>query len=245
MYTHRFYRTWVSSGGLCRFRIVRRESDLHIAADYDLSIRACDALYRVRRDLEGYAAGNDRFLHSLVPVTVPLSAPAVAVRMAEASSLWGVGPMASVAGAVAESVGRALEDWTETVIVENGGDIFVRSAGMINFVLYAGEDSPFSGRIGFRVHAPAGKGICTSSGTVGHSLSLGRAGAVTVIAGDCAEADAAATAIANQISSPEDLRGTLEGVCFRGRIEGVVACCGRALASRGVRLLPVEGRERA
>ncbi|OPL18184.1 MAG: hypothetical protein AVO35_06675 [Candidatus Aegiribacteria sp. MLS_C] len=245
MYTHRFYRTWVSHGDLCRFRIVRHESDLHIAADCDLSMAACDALHRVRRELEGYADGNEAFLHSLVPVTVPPSAPEVAVRMAEASSLWGVGPMASVAGAVAESVGRALEEWTDTVIVENGGDIFARSAGTLNFVLYAGEDSPFSGRIGFRIHAPDGKGVCTSSGTVGHSLSFGRAGAVTVVAGDCAEADAAATAIANMISAPGDLEETLERVSLRGSVEGVVACCGRSIVSRGVRLLPVEGREGA
>lgn len=245
MYTRRFYRTWVSSGGLCRFRIVRHESDLFIAAGQDLSIPACEALYRIRRDIEGYISRNEDFLVSMLPVETDDKAPPAARTMARASGAWGVGPMAAVAGAVAEGVGRALEGLTDTVIVENGGDLFMKSPEPLNCVIYAGRDSPFSGRIGFSVRASEGMGVCTSSGTVGHSVSFGRAGAVTVVAEDCSEADAAATAIANLISCPEDVERVLAGICLRGTVEGVVACCGRTLASRGVRLLPVPEREGA
>jgi ApbE superfamily uncharacterized protein (UPF0280 family) len=241
MYTQRFYRTWVSRGKLCRFRIVRHESDIEIAAEYDLSLRACEALRDIRRELEDYASSHSEFLESLSPVHVGPESPLMIRGMARVSSEWGVGPMAAVAGAVAAGVGRALTRWTDTVIVENGGDIYIRSREIVNCILYAGEGSPFTGRIGFSVIAPDGKGVCTSSGTVGHSRSFGKADAVTVIADDCTEADAAATAIANRIHDPSDLEEQLENAVGLGRIEGVIACCGDLLVSRGVKLLRMAG----
>ncbi|MBN2586121.1 MAG: UPF0280 family protein [Candidatus Fermentibacteraceae bacterium] len=243
MYTGRYYRTWVSRGRLCRFRIVRHESDIEIAAEYDLSIKACEALHSIRRELEDYASSHSEFLGSLSPVHVGPESPLMIRRMSAASRAWGVGPMAAVAGAVASGVGRALTRWTDTVIVENGGDIYIRSRETVNCVLFAGEGSPFTGRVGFSVDAPDGKGVCTSSGTVGHSRSFGRADAVTVIADDCAEADAAATAIANRIKDPSDLEEQLENIPGLDRIEGVIACCDGLLVSRGVRLLRMAGRE--
>jgi ApbE superfamily uncharacterized protein (UPF0280 family) len=239
MYTHRFYRAWISPGRLCRFRITRHESDLEIAADYDLSIQACEALRAVRSRLEEYVLRDGDFLESLVPVRVPSDSPEVVRHMSAVSTEWGVGPMAAVAGAVADRVGRYLSRWSETVIVENGGDIYARSPQPVSCALYAGEESPFTGRIAFTVDASEGSGICTSSGTVGHSLSLGRASAVTVIARDCAEADAAATAIANSIAKPSDVEVSLSGIHFPGRLLGVAACCGDVLASRGVGLFPL------
>ena len=69
------------------------------------------------------------------------------------------------------------------VIVENGGDVFLKSSGPLDLGLYAGENSPFSGEIKLRIDpSGAGIGICTSSGTVCHSLSMGKADAVTAVA---------------------------------------------------------------
>jgi len=240
MYSERFYRTWISPGGLRRFRVIRNESDMSIRAERDLSTEACGHLARVRSDIEAYIARHRSFGDSLVPVDVDRDAPQVVKVMAAASSKWGVGPMAAVAGAVAEAVGRELSALSATLIVENGGDIYLRGREPMNCALYAGDDSPFSGRAGFTLHAPEGAGVCTSSGVVGHSLSFGRAGAVTVIADDCAEADAAATAIANRISHPQDLHVQLEALDLDDGIRGVVACCGRLLASRGVRLFRMD-----
>ena len=126
--------------------------------------------------------------------------------------------MAAVAGAIAEHVGRALLRRADEVIVENGGDIFMRSRRERIVSIYAGA-SPFSHRIGLRVPGERTPiGICTSSGTVGHSKSFGTADAVVVAAPDTALADAAATAIANCVTSAEDVDAALA----RGRaIEGV------------------------
>jgi ApbE superfamily uncharacterized protein (UPF0280 family) len=146
--------------------------------------------------------------------------------MAEAGREWRVGPMAAVAGVVAEAVGRDLLEECETVIVENGGDVFVRSAEPVTFALYAGERSPFRDRVAFRVDADRGAGVCTSSGVVGPSLSLGRADAVVVVAADTAQADAAATAIANRIERPVDVDRAVEDVAARGALDGLIACMG-------------------
>lgn len=239
MHIERFYRTWVSGGDLLRFRVVRHESDMEITAGSDLSMEACDALFRVRRDIEEYASEHPEFLESMVPLGPGPDAPGVVRRMCEAASEWSVGPMAAVAGSIAEAVGERLSPLSKTVVVENGGDIYIRSDSEVSCALYAGEDSAFSGRIGFSVRAPKGAGICTSSGTLGHSVSFGRADAVTVVARGCALADAAATSIANRISSEGDVPSRLEELKGHPGIHGAVACFGGMLASYGIRLMPV------
>jgi ApbE superfamily uncharacterized protein (UPF0280 family) len=121
--------------------------------------------------------------------------------MAEAASIAGVGPMAAVAGAVASFLGQVLGSCSREVIVENGGDIYLRSAHERVVAVFAG-DSPFSYKIGLRVKpedTPAG--ICTSSGTVGHSLSFGNADAVVIKGESAILADAVATQAGNLIKS--------------------------------------------
>ena len=115
--------------------------------------------------------------------------------MVKAGKNAGVGPMAAVAGAIAEHVGLGLLKSTNHVIVENGGDIFIKTDAPLTVGIFAGKSS-LSLRIGIRLSGgPKPMAVCTSSGTVGHSLSLGRADAVCVAADSCAIADAAATAI--------------------------------------------------
>jgi len=162
--------------------------------------------------------------------------------MIDAALSWNVGPMAAVAGAIAEDVGRSLSLFTDTVLVENGGDIFLKSRDRISCALYAGEESPFGGNIGFAVEAPHGIGICTSSGTVGFSFSLGKANAVTVLACNSATADAAATAIANRIHSPGDIDFLHEYATDGSELIGVIACCGGKLASWGIELFETDLR---
>jgi len=112
------------------------------------------------------------------------------------------------------------------VIVENGGDVFARSSEPVTCGLYAGERSPFRDRVAFRVDATAGVGVCTSSGVVGPSLSLGRADAVVAIARDTAHADAAATALANRIERPADVDRVVAEEAERGALDGLIACMG-------------------
>ncbi|MCM8761299.1 MAG: UPF0280 family protein, partial [Candidatus Omnitrophica bacterium] len=131
----------------------------------------------------------------------------------------GVGPMAAVAGAIAESVGRDLVLYSDEIIIENGGDIFMKTFKKRTLGIYAGEDSPFTGKLAIEVGpAEDGIGICTSSGTVSHSLSFGKSDAVVIISDDTALADAAATAAANILKTPDDLNKAID---FAKGISGV------------------------
>jgi len=241
VYTDRYYRTWVSNKKLFRFIVLLHESDIEIATDSDLTERACRALFDIRKNIEDYIVLNPQFAPAMKPVAHDDNAPCIVRKMMRVSGIWDVGPMASVAGAIAEAVGESISALTDTVIVENGGDTFVRADHTIDFALYAGEESPFSGHFGFSVDAPGGMGICTSSGIVGHSFSDGRANAVTVIAESCAFADAAATAIANRIKFPDDVDQELETFARVGRgLSGIIACCGERFAVWGVNIFRID-----
>jgi len=221
-YQKRFYRDWVSSSGLVPFEVVIKESDLFILAERDLREDARDVLAKCRGDLERYIAVYPEFAYALSPVSVARNAAPIIREMADAARAFNVGPMAAVAGAVAEKVGRALLERADSVMVENGGDIFMRSARKPTLALYAGDDSPFRGKILFEVDARDGVGVCTSSGTVGHSLSFGRADAVVVVAKNAAVADAAATAICNRVKSPYDVDAIIDIESRNENISGLI-----------------------
>jgi hypothetical protein len=149
--------------------------------------------------------------------------------------------MAAVAGAIAELVGRDLLSRSKQVIVENGGDVFVRTRQPVIMGIYAGS-SPLSRHIGLRVGGGGTPvGVCTSSGTIGHSLSLGAADAVCVVSPNCALADAAATAIGNRVNSAADIS---EAIAFGrgiGNVEGVVIIVGGRIGCWGaVELVPLK-----
>jgi ApbE superfamily uncharacterized protein (UPF0280 family) len=153
--------------------------------------------------------------------------------MYRAATAAGVGPMAAVAGAVARWVGRMLREKSDWVIVENGGDIHIDTGRPVTVGLYAGT-SPFSGRIGLRLDpGPMPLGVCTSSATVGPSLSFGRADAATVVSRDAALADAAASGLGNRISGPADLEAALSWVLDVPGVMGALAVCGGRMAARG------------
>jgi len=160
--------------------------------------------------LEEYIRRNPAFLTSLEPLAVGEDAPLIVKEMTRAASQVGVGPMAAVAGAIAEFVGNDLLDFSPEVIVENGGDIFLKSLKKRMIGIYAGK-SPLTDRIGLEIKGEdTPLGICTSSGTVGPSLSYGRADAVIVLSPSVTLADAAATAIGNLIVQPSDIPNGIE-----------------------------------
>ncbi|MBP5165761.1 MAG: UPF0280 family protein [Oscillospiraceae bacterium] len=140
--------------------------------------------------------------------------------------------MAAVAGAVAEHVGRALSGLSEEVIVENGGDVFLIGRRERTVAIYAAE-SPLSGLLGVTVLPQGGMGVCTSSGTVGHSLSLGRADAAVVIARSCALADAAATRLGNLVRAPDDIEDALERICSVKDVLGALVIIGDRMGAKG------------
>jgi ApbE superfamily uncharacterized protein (UPF0280 family) len=218
MYEPRTYRDWVSDKDLVSFSVSIKETDLRIRARYDLASEAFVATQRYRTDLETYIKSHPIFLTTLKPFEVEPDAPPIVKEMADAASKVGVGPMAAVAGAIAEKVGKELLLYSGEVIVENGGDIFLRTSKQRLIGVYAGE-SKFNKKIAFSIKPEEMPlGVCTSSGTVGHSLSFGYADAVIVFSPSTSLADAAATAIGNRVRIAEDIPDALE---FAQSIEGL------------------------
>jgi len=218
MYQPRTYRHWVKDKDLVAFNVTVKETDLYIRSTSDLKSKAHELVLKYRNMLEEYIEGHPSFLTSMEPVTVENDAPQIVTEMAEAAQKAGVGPMAAVAGAIAEAVGSELAAFSPEVIVENGGDIYLKSLKQRLIGIYAGK-SPLTGRVGLEIEAKdTPLGVCTSSGTVGHSLSFGQADAVIVLSQSTALADAAATAIGNRINQPEDIPGGIE---FARNIKGL------------------------
>ncbi len=162
-------------------------------------------MLKYRGILEQYIAVHPEFLISLKPIAVEPGAPLIIKDMAEAARKAGVGPMAAVAGAVAQFVGEELSRYSPDVIIENGGDIYIKTTRDRVIGIFAG-DSPLSSKIGIQLSADETPcGVCTSSGTVGHSLSFGKADAVTIVSSSASIADAAATACGNIVQTTDDI----------------------------------------
>ena len=206
-YTERFYRKRVKSEDLVSFEVRVKETDLLVSAERNLEKETRDLVFESRHHIESYIRIHPDFLTTLKPYPEDPYAPPLVKEMIERAREAGVGPMASVAGAVAEYVGKRLLGKTNQVIVENGGDLFVKADRPVTVSIFAGASS-LSEKIGL-VISPAlmPLGVASSSGTVGHSLSLGRADVACVLSTSAALADAAATALCNRIQEAKDLTG--------------------------------------
>jgi len=232
-YQPRVYRHWIEGKDLVAFSVAEQETDLYIRAVSNLQRKARRLVSKYRRQLEKYIEKNADFQTSLEPVNVPESAPAIVREMAAAGTKAGVGPMAGVAGAIAEFVGRELLEFSPEIIVENGGDIFLRILKKRVVGIYAGE-SPLTGKIGLEINPQdTPLGVCTSSGTVGHSLSFGKADAVVIIAPSATLADAAATAIGNRVKQPGDMDKALNIAREIGGLKGAVIIIGDKVGAWG------------
>jgi ApbE superfamily uncharacterized protein (UPF0280 family) len=219
MYEPRTYRHWIKGRDLISFNVLVKETDLYIRASTNLKRKALKLVIKYRDILERYIRQYPTFLTSLQPLPVDNNAPRIVTAMLDAASRAEVGPMASVAGAIAEFVGTELLAFSPEVIVENGGDIYMKSLGKRLVGIYAGP-SPLTGKIGLEINGTDTPiGICTSSGTVGHSLSYGKADAVIVLSKSAILADAAATAVGNSIKQSADIPSGLE---LAKSIEGVL-----------------------
>ncbi len=238
MSMRRFYRHLAGSARFETFTVTVKESDLWIAVPRNNFYTALPGhteqlLWQTRRQLEFYIAAHPDFALTLEPFLVSGAAPEIVQEMARAGNLCGVGPMAAVAGALAEIVGRWLLQDCSEVIVENGGDIFMNIVERANVAILAGK-SPLSGKTALIVE-PGERplGISTASGTVGHSYSRGRADAAMVMASSAALADAAATAVGNVVQDPADLDRALDLARSIDGITGAVVICGEKIALWG------------
>jgi ApbE superfamily uncharacterized protein (UPF0280 family) len=232
-FQERFYRLSHQPQDLRSFVVRAKESDLWVAAEADLSGRALESLLNHRRGLEAYIRQNPDFAEALSPIADDALAPPMVRRMLAAGLAAGTGPMAAVAGAIAQAVGQDLLRHSSRVMVENGGDIFMAGGGDMVVGLYAGK-SVLSGKLGLKIPS-AGLPLClaTSSGTVGHSLSFGRADAAVVLARDGALADACATALGNRVKQDADMAPGLEWLGSIAGITGGLLILGDNLAAWG------------
>lgn len=218
-YQHRIYRSLITDDKLESFRVVVKETDLLVRAQRPLERETRDLVLKHRVPLERYAEDHPDFVESLTPLSDDDLAPPIVRTMIEASQKAGVGPMAAVAGAVAEYVGRDLLSYSKEVMIENGGDIFISTTYPLTVAIFAGP-SPLSGKLGVRIDSPrTPMAVCTSSGSVGHSISFGSSDAVVVISESAALADATATTIGNAVSKKEDV---VSAIHLAGNIQGVL-----------------------
>lgn len=237
-FVNRDYRHLHQASDLHYFRVQVRESDLVIGVEQTswrpaLQEKCRRELADLRRELEGYISLHSDFKTSFSPIKLLAGAPTIAQTMARAARLAGVGPMAAVAGAVAQALGEFLAPASREVIIENGGDLYLRGERERTIALLAGS-SPFSYRMGVRVCPGGGAlGVCTSSGTVGPSISLGKADAVMIRARDAALADAVATAAANLVQQEEDLMKAVDFARGVSGVAGVMAIKGDKMAAWG------------
>lgn len=234
MFKPRNYRQWIRNDDLVFFEVVEKETDLGISASRNLEAQAREAILNYRADIERYCRRQPEFLSALEPVALLDGAPPIVQAMAEAAEKAYVGPMAAVAGAVAEFVGRELMAFSPDVIVENGGDIFLRTGSTRTLGVFAGERSPFTGSLAVVIPVSAeGLGVCTSSGTVSHSLSFGRSDATLIMAGSASLADAVATAAGNLVQGPDDIRRAIDLARSIDGVRGVLITVGEALGTWG------------
>ncbi len=209
-----------------------RQTITTILADEPAHVEAAkEGILAARQELERLIAADPFFSATLDPYT-PASPGRAAGRMAAAGEAAGVGPMAAVAGTIAWAGVEAMREAGAVFgIVDNGGDIALISDRTVRVGIYAGA-SPLSSRFAFVV-PPQREilGICTSSATVGPSISFGIADAVVVFSPDVAMADAWATALCNRLGAGDDdaVFGTLDGTA----VTGVLAILGEKVKRWG------------
>jgi len=219
MIHQRFYRNQIRETSLIHFQVVVAETDLSIHASKDLSDFAYKRVSSYRNELEKYINAYPAFATTLAPWTQSSAEPKIVQQMIHAGNQAGIGPMSAVAGVIAEMVGDDLRKFSDEIIVENGGDLYIYKKEPFNVGIYAGASSPFSNQIGIRVDCSGTPlSICTSSSVIGHSLSFGEADAVTIIARSGALADAVATATGNRVKSSTDID---DAINFAKKISGV------------------------
>lgn len=212
------YRNLISCpSDIKSYEILYRETHLLVKTPADYSSKILKVLTYIRKPLEDYIKKNPEFLYSLKPIEPNKEMPKIVEKMCKVSKEVGVGPMSAVAGTIAELLGEEMLKWIrkekqrEFLIIENGGDIFGYFDTPLTVGVYSGESSPFSGKVFIKISLIKQPiGICTSSGTVGHSLSFGKADSVTIISQSSSFSDSCATAVGNLVKSEKDLKEAIE-----------------------------------
>ncbi|KPK97337.1 MAG: hypothetical protein AMJ95_09490 [Omnitrophica WOR_2 bacterium SM23_72] len=234
-YQRRFYRDWVGAKDLFRAHIVAGESDLLIFTDKPLDRSFIEKRLRLYRfAIEAYIQKDRRFATALKPLEVEITAPKIIKAMAFYAKRARVGPMATVAGAIAQFLGQdLLKKNYKNVIIENGGDLFLKTTKMRLIGIYAGRSKIWN-KLRLKIRpSDTPLGLCTSSGVLGHSLSFGNADSVTVLSRNACLADAVATTACNLVKTKKDLKKALRFIRSIRGVLGVVIFIKNNLMSWG------------
>ncbi|HEC70134.1 MAG TPA: UPF0280 family protein, partial [Candidatus Omnitrophica bacterium] len=210
MYEERFYRKdfakdWFS------YELTVEETDILVRSKNPLDRRFIyNSIKRYRQDIQDYINRFPEFKSSLSAFSLREPAPLIVKDMIEKTSFLDIGPMSAVAGAIAEYLGKALLKFSDELIVENGGDVFIKKKGEINLGLYAGEGNFINDLVLGLKNTSLYLGICSSSSFLGHSLSLGSADLVTVVSDSVVFSDALATKLANMVCKEDDVNSVID-----------------------------------
>ncbi len=217
------YRKKISSHTHYKWHIMFKHSDLYVACNKDILnplIKHLSAFYKA---IEAAAAHDPAFVKSFSPVRKNQAYSPIINEMIAKTALFGVGPMASVAGAVCDYIGRKLMGQCRTLIIENGGDVFIKSDHDVTAGAYT-VTKDLSDKLKLKIsYKQTPCGLCSSSGTFGHSISLGKSDLATVLGSTTMVADAAATALANRIAESEDIQAAIDALKGHNGIRGLLA----------------------
>ena len=229
----RGYRNVLNKGDLVSFNVVVNETDLLVHAPCNLEKAAKELVIKYRGYIENYIKLYPDFIKTMLPWKADGPMPLIIKNMIFAGENAGVGPMAAVAGAIAEHVGKELLQDIDEVVVENGGDVFLKTNNPVVVGIFAGK-SPLSMCIGLKINTiEKSAGVCTSSGTVGHSFSYGNADAVCVVSDSCSIADTAATSIGNRVKSGSDIQAAIDFGKNIKNVQGILVIVGEQMGMWG------------
>lgn len=233
MYQERVYREKiVNQQGLVSFNIIEFESDILVLAGKELKKEAKEFLISIRSQITDYISIRPEFHFSMRPIKYDREAPQIVKEMIKTSSLFNVGPMATVAGAVSQFLGSYLLNYTDEVIIENGGDLYIKTARKLKFNIYT-QDEIFKDNLNLLIEESKPLGICTSSGKLGHSKSYGKSDAVVIKAKSAIIADAAATAYANKVKNSKDIKRVLLEAKRSRLVDGILVIIDGELGAWG------------
>ncbi len=216
------------------FQVVVGETDLWVASREDFSRELSLLVSRLRGEIRAYMALEPHFRTSLVPLPVLPQAPEIVRRMAAGARLAGVGPFAAVAGTIAQMAAEHFQSRSPEMLVENGGDIYIQ--GRRERVIGLLPEVNSKAMLGLRIAGNAlPLAVCSSSASIGHSLSFGQGELATVLAADGAFCDAAATALCNMLQSAEDIPLAVKQAQAWARhgLKGVFMQCGENMGMWG------------
>ncbi len=225
----RIYRNYAKDNEY-KFNVTIKESDLYFISDKNIKKQAYLELIKLRKIIEKHIKERPTFYTSLKPLNLPdYDIHEMIKEMYLAAQKADVGPFASIAGVIAEFIGKKLLKFCNEIIVENGGDIYINTKKDRIIRIYCEKIKNLGIKISKEIQPIS---ICSSSSKIGHSISFGSADLVVVISKKGAIADAFATSICNKIKNLNDLQKTINNV-NEDNIQGIIAICNKKIAIKG------------